>query len=152
MKTCIRCKEAKSLDHFFFIKKNKNGTDLYRARCNECFNNHYREKYRSKSSVERSKIYRSRVAGRSFEELKDERLRYRFGISIEDFNRMLEEQGHKCYICEKPISGKEVKVDHCHKTKRVRKLLCHGCNTSLGHMRDDPRVFERCVNYLKEQF
>ena len=58
MKTCSKCHTEKPLTDFRFIRKNKNGTDLYRAKCNDCYNGHYIEKYRQKDYTERKEIYK----------------------------------------------------------------------------------------------
>lgn len=150
MKTCSKCHIEKSLTEFRFIRKNKNGTDLYRAKCNDCYNGHYIEKYRQKDDAERKEIYKEKKKKLSFDERKDWRLRYRFGISLNEYNQMLIEQDNQCYICHKHIDGYDIKVDHCHKTNRVRKLLCHKCNTVLGLINEDKEILLKCIEYLEQ--
>ncbi len=149
MKTCSCCKQAKTLNKFRFIRKNKDGSDLYRAKCYDCYNKIYNERYQSKSEEERRQIYLERKNKYTFEERKQDRLKRRFGLTIDEFDKMLTEQSGKCYLCFTEILGKEVKVDHSHKTGKVRKLLCHNCNTALGHLRDDVDLFKRCIDYLE---
>jgi hypothetical protein len=61
------------------------------------------------------------------------RLRNLYGITEEDYDRMLAEQGGGCAVCGKaPDPGRFLDVDHDHKTDRVRGLLCRGCNRMLG--------------------
>lgn len=73
-----------------------------------------------------------------------------YGITIEDYNRMFEEQGGCCKICKRHQSEfkKRLHVDHCHKTKRVRGLLCFGCNIALGKINDNPAIIEAMLEYL----
>lgn len=40
-------------------------------------------------------------------------------------------------------------VDHCHKTGRIRGLLCHNCNRALGLLQDDVGVLRKAIGYLK---
>jgi len=150
MKKCNKCNISKSLEEFRFIRKNKNGTDLYKSQCNECFNKHYLEKYRNKTEEERQQIYTDKKNKTTFESRKDWRLKYRFGITLEEYESMLEQQNNKCYICETYIQGKDIKVDHSHKTKKVRKLLCHNCNTALGLLGEKITLFEKCIDYIKQ--
>jgi hypothetical protein len=78
-------------------------------------------------------------------------LRYRFGISIEDYSRMFEQQGGRCAICQRHQTElkKTLHVDHDHKTGEVRGLLCVRCNSSgLGAFSDSREVVERALDYL----
>lgn len=78
-------------------------------------------------------------------------LKHRYGITEDDYHKMVEDQQCKCKICgSKPI--KPLYVDHCHETKKVRGLLCHQCNVALGHMNDDPQRLEKAISYLNESF
>ena len=65
MKTCSKCHTEKPMTDFRFIRKNKNGTDLYRAKCNDCYNGHYIEKYRQKDDEERKEIYNDNISYRT---------------------------------------------------------------------------------------
>jgi hypothetical protein len=78
------------------------------------------------------------------------------------FISLFEQQGGKCKICDIELSvenqnltkgtkrkGNDCVVDHCHKTNKVRGLLCFHCNTALGHVFDNPLVLNRMINYLK---
>ena len=60
------------------------------------------------------------------------------------FREMLDDQGGKCAICETQCATeRELAVDHCHKTGKIRGLLCMRCNTALGAFKDDPLLLER---------
>ena len=77
--------------------------------------------------------------------------------SMEDYYKILESQNGVCAICKKQSNkrsnnGKTIKalaVDHCHKTGKVRGLLCDKCNTSLGHFCDSIEILQSAINYLK---
>jgi hypothetical protein len=77
-------------------------------------------------------------------------LKRKYGIDIETYDRMLEEQDHKCFICKTDEQrGKGgLHVDHCHKTGKVRKLLCANCNMMLGLVRDNPSILGNAIAYL----
>lgn len=81
--------------------------------------------------------------------LQESYLRSKYGIGVVDYRRMLAAQGGKCAICEKaPKKGRRLAVDHCHRTGKVRGLLCGSCNYSLGVWKDNPRRFSRAATYL----
>jgi len=80
--------------------------------------------------------------------MRDYGLRYRYGITQADYDRMSAEQGGLCAICQtKPVAC----VDHDHETKRVRGLLCQGCNTGLGRFRDSADRLARAIEYLNQE-
>lgn len=75
------------------------------------------------------------------------------GITVEQFDQMIEEQGYKCKICEKSFedfyTGKEgPKIDHCHDTGAVRGLLCNRCNRALGFFEDNAELLLKAARYL----
>ena len=79
-------------------------------------------------------------------------LRQRYGLTVEDYERMLKLQGGKCALCGAlPPQGrnKHLAVDHCHKTGVIRGLLCYGCNGSLARI-EDSEWMNRANKYLKK--
>ena len=60
-------------------------------------------------------------------------LKYRYGITLEDYDAMLVAQGGGCALCQRfPNEGRRLAVDHDHETGRIRGLLCNPCNVMLG--------------------
>ena len=81
---------------------------------------------------------------------KDYKLRKRFRssgyqLTIEEYNSMLEEQKHLCYICK---DKKELVVDHNHITGDVRGLLCNSCNIGIGMLKDSPEIIKAAYQYV----
>jgi hypothetical protein len=78
-------------------------------------------------------------------------LKSRFGITQDEFERLLKEQGNRCAICSRDDpAGRGWHVDHCHRTGRVRGLLCKPCNNGLGLLNDDPVLMRAAANYIEE--
>lgn len=72
-----------------------------------------------------------------------------YGITLEQYDRMLEAQNHLCAVCGRPPNGTPLHVDHDHQTGVVRGLLCYQCNTVLGLIDDDPHWhLERMIGYI----
>jgi len=78
-------------------------------------------------------------------------------ISIDEYNRMNEEQKGLCAICQRENRQKSRKegeicrlaIDHCHETGKVRALLCGACNKGLGHFEDNIYLLLTAVEYLE---
>ena len=78
-------------------------------------------------------------------------LRSRFGMTLEDYDRLLEDQGGVCAICESGDNrskGERFHIDHDHETGEVRGLLCGPCNTGIGGLNDDLDRLLDAVAYL----
>jgi hypothetical protein len=85
-----------------------------------------------------------------------------YGITLDDYNKMLADQGGVCAIClvapgEKivrkgsgrvPAVERRLAVDHCHETGQVRGLLCFECNIALGKLHHDQSNLRRAITYL----
>lgn len=81
---------------------------------------------------------------------KNQWLQKLYGITIEDFEAMLEIQNHQCAICNKDISlyGNKTNVDHCHRTGIVRGLLCSSCNSLIALAKESKEILLSAVSYL----
>jgi hypothetical protein len=73
-----------------------------------------------------------------------------YGISLIDYENMFAYQNGKCKICKIDSSKltKILVIDHCHKTGRVRGLLCDRCNVGLGSFKDDSMLLRSAASYL----
>ena len=87
---------------------------------------------------------------RSYYRTKDWRksfLKHYYGMALEDYDRLLAQQGGACAICRKR-PAKTLCVDHCHSTGKIRGLLCRKCNLGIGHLDDSPSVMLAAIAYL----
>ena len=78
-------------------------------------------------------------------------IKSRYGITVDDYNAMLEFQGNSCFICSKHIDDydKDVfDIDHCHDKGHVRGVLCGPCNRGLGLFKEDKDALLRSIMYL----
>lgn len=77
-------------------------------------------------------------------------LKKNYGITVEDYERMLQDQNGVCAICQNACpSGKNLAVDHDHETDRIRGLLCMNCNQGLGKFKDSPKFLKAAQEYLE---
>lgn len=104
--------------------------------------------------VEKAKAHREH-RGRFRIKFRDKQLRKSFGMTIDDYTRMLSEQSGVCAICFQPETSlrwgnlQPLAVDHCHTSGKVRGLLCHKCNVGIGSFSDDPDRLMRAAEYVK---
>jgi hypothetical protein len=73
-----------------------------------------------------------------------------YGLTIESYNEMVINQGGVCKICLLAPTGrkKNLCVDHCHVTGKVRGLLCDSCNRAIGLLGDDTNLLAKAIEYL----
>ncbi len=75
-------------------------------------------------------------------------LRKRYGITPLEYDALHTKQEGLCALCNKPESivnrtgrhKSRLAVDHCHKTGKVRGLLCFRCNTAIGQIEKENLV------------
>ena len=125
MKTCIRCKESKDLSKF---ENHPTAKDGKRNQCTAC---------RYKIRLDREPNYKEKQRHWNLG---------RYGITPAEYDLMKLNQDNKCKICQEE---KDLIVDHDHKTKLVRGLLCHHCNTMLGLAKDSPQTLQGALRYLE---
>jgi len=134
---CAKCKEYKKTS-YFSRKNNKLG---YSVVCKDCHNKYVREVWYPKNKA------KQKASSKKWKEKNNVYiLSKRYNVSEEEIADLLSSSDKGCQICGK--KGK-LHVDHCHKTGKLRGLLCMECNMSLGRVGDDIRGIMRFVNYLK---
>lgn len=75
-----------------------------------------------------------------------------YGITPRAYHEMLAAQDGRCGICRAPEPGGSARffhVDHCHRTDKVRGLLCSRCNRAMGMFGDDPGLIRRVLDWLE---
>lgn len=77
-------------------------------------------------------------------------LKRHYGITLEEFNALLDIGNNRCRICERRFSETLLpNTDHCHSTKKVRGILCGSCNRGLGYFKDNPELLRKAASYLE---
>ena len=129
-KKCFTCLEIKDNIHFKYRSKRLS------SNCKSCTS------IRLKEYGARPEIKAKAAAAKR---------KLNFGLTSEEFIKMFEQQNGLCKICG--VDGKSVKrnlaVDHCHSTGKIRGLLCSKCNTRLGQFNDSIIILENSIKYLK---
>ena len=73
----------------------------------------------------------------------------KWGITLQEFDAMASDG---CGICGTKTcdSGRELAVDHCHETGKVRGVLCRTCNQALGKLGDNLEGITKVMRYLQQ--
>ncbi len=127
-KVCTLCEEEKDVSLFSVDTRSRSG---YQTRCKEC---------QSYVKKEMASYYRGK------------HLEYKYNMTHEDYEAMLEQQDHKCAVCgisEVHAENSRLCVDHDHNTGQVRGLLCKKCNQAIGLLQDNPDFCESAGRYLR---
>ena len=116
------------------------------------------QRWRSKNPGRAAAIARAsraRNIGKRRANCRKWHLKVNYGLTPEQYAAMLLEQNGVCAVCRQPETGirrgelKSLDVDHDHKTGAVRKLLCSGCNSALGILREDPLRIRALADYIE---
>lgn len=126
MKNCSSCNQEKPATEFY------KGRSFCKVCSNKASNRWKKEnKEKNQLSIQKSKLKR------------------KYGITIEQYEAMVKEQKGVCYICKNENPNRKLSVDHCHKTGKIRKLLCDKCNMTLGLINDSQELLKQFIFYLK---
>jgi hypothetical protein len=137
VRACSSCNETKPAEAFTRRRTHRPGKLV--SECTPC-------------KVNRNQRYRIKNRERVLEIERKSKFKQQYGISLEDYARMLGAQNGGCAICaatEPSSRTTYFAVDHCHATGVVRGLLCTKCNRGLGLFNDDTDRMGRAVKYLK---
>jgi Recombination endonuclease VII len=105
----------------------------------------YMKKYGDRAPAERTAFNKKLKPVRDAYHLKR-----KFGMTMEDYEVLLRSQGGVCAVCFGPsICGRRYSIDHCHKTGKIRGILCSSCNSGIGLLKDSPEVLENAAAYLR---
>ena len=136
-RVCTVCGAEKPLSAFVTRQTHRPGKPV--SQCTQC-------------KVEYNRKRREQDRALVYEIERKSKMKKVYGISIEDYDRMLKEQGGGCAICGVTAPGERTKyfaVDHCHATGKVRGLLCVKCNRGLGLFNDHVQRLQNAAEYLK---
>lgn len=148
---CNTCGSVKPSTEFYKNPKLRRG---HNAMCKCCWD----EKSRLYRRNNWPKCYQTRLKykARNREKVaalaRKSSLKVRYGITPEQYGCLLSKQNGLCAICGKPerlSKGRNLCVDHCHKTGVIRGLLCDRCNVGIGAFGDDPELILKAAQFIE---
>lgn len=165
MKTCTRCLLSKHQEEFVKSSRSKDGwhsqckschaerAKIYRAENPHILKDQYKKRWQyvkewNKNNPEKSKLYARRYY-----------LKYTYGITLTEYDKMRKEQNYSCYTCNEhesivprksEDSSNALCVDHCHESGKIRKLLCMNCNVIIGLCKENKTTLFNLIDYIGE--
>jgi hypothetical protein len=148
-----------------FFASHAGGPYGFQCRCRECCNADKRERRRKDGkhidALNRKWVLKNRdkVRANALRYVHSEKGKatyvkywrfYRYGLTSERYNSLLDSQNGVCAICGVPPEiGKYLHIDHSHYTNAIRGLLCGKCNRGIGLFDDDSSKLTKAIAYLE---
>ena len=128
-RTCNRCHQEKSPADFYTDRSRPDGLQYHCKDCQKAYTGSADALSRRRSRYDAKEAWRTH-------------LRRSYDITEEDWHAMLIAQSGRCASCSDPLgpAGRNIHVDHCHETGKIRGLLCRVCNRSEGLLKDPRRA------------
>jgi hypothetical protein len=159
MKRCKKCGAVRPFNDFYLAAGNRDGRRGECKGCSLALRKRWYQDNRERSMAyvrawqqanpDRVKAWRRKNRERRLEKMREIHLRNKFGLTPDEYDRILEAQGGVCALCDAtPTPGISLHVDHDHATGEIRGLLCMRCNNALGLFREDPDLLKRAARYV----
>lgn len=134
-KRCGTCRQIHALGYFSTDSSRKDGLN---NNCRSCCKRKHDDYYSRENAkvLAQKRIYSFRKKG--------------VEINEDDFISLLVTQGPYCAICGNFIEGRDLNLDHDHRSGKLRGLLCNRCNMGLGYFRDDEGLLNKAAKYLED--
>lgn len=141
---CTKCKASVKPEQMSKDKRRRCGLSSW---CKEC--RKISSRTWAKNNPEKVQAQEERKKPVPYKTARGYLLKYRYNLSLEQYEQMLIAQNYSCDICHKQ-KDYDLYVDHCHTTGKVRGLLCSPCNNILGNANDSVDLLNRAINYLRK--
>lgn len=133
MKTCPSCRVEKSIALYWKGQYS----------CIECTKEKQKTRWHSRSPKKRL----------------EQHLKYKYGVTVTELEKTIQEQDFKCAICNTELPDLLVyenrqrgyAIDHNHETNEFRGVLCLNCNSLLGMAKDNKDILLAAIDYLEEK-
>lgn len=120
-----------------------NGFTEYKS-TDPCPHGHYRRYVTTNNCIDCNDAKRAERA----EKARWSRIKKEYGLSEDQVQTMLVDQGNACAICSADIAT-GYHIDHCHTTGKVRSLLCSRCNQAIGLLDEDLAKIQKAADYIR---
>lgn len=139
-KRCTLCNRVLPTTAFDPSTKRSNGKRYLRSWCRSCMYEKTKSYHTRQIKLDR---HGRRICHNTYAKAKRV-----YGLTRESYDILIN-SSVTCHICGKGFVRPEPCIDHCHRTRRVRGLLCRTCNLFLGRIGDNPEILRRAIAYLE---
>jgi hypothetical protein len=149
LRECTNCGSQKTEEDYSW-RNTPSGGRILNSMCKECLAERHRERAKIPQTKEmmRKASQKYYHQGGGCEKERDRRYLAQYGITNADKERMIEKNHWLCPICGTDNPGRWWAIDHCHRTGKVRDVICDKCNKMLGLANDDPCRLWSAAMYL----
>lgn len=130
-------------NHVAALKALENGFTEYLS-ADPCPQGHYRRYVTTNNCIDCNDAKRAERAKKS----RWARIKKEYGLSACEVDEMLKQQSYSCHICEADIKS-NYHIDHCHKSGKVRSLLCPRCNQAIGLFDENKSRLQKAADYIE---
>lgn len=99
----------------------------------------------------RLKVYREKNRDRIKNNSYKYNIKSRYNLSMNEYENMKKSQNNLCKICNgknKKTTRDRLCIDHCHKTGKIRGLICDSCNNGIARFNEDISILKNAIKYL----
>ncbi len=140
-KKCFTCGKVKSAKSF---SRKRASNDGYNSSCRSCTTAYNRSRHSSD-------LY-------SLHKQRENNLKNGYNLTFTEYDAIFQSQSGVCACCGREETAfsrvansfQRLSVDHCHRTNKIRGLLCSNCNTALGLMHEDPANVKSLLTYIEK--
>ncbi len=138
MKSCTKCKQLKARTDFSPNRAHKDGLQSACAQCRKL----------------QAKEKRDFILKQNPHHFRNKTFKRRYGIDHVEKEKMMGQQKNKCFVCLNDFNQQDSMLrpclDHNHTTSGIRKVLCMGCNSALGMIRENFDTALRLAKYIQD--
>lgn len=160
VKNCPKCNKTKPLSEFH--RRNKNGRQSRDRKTGKLLDKRTHTSWCKRCRTEHQRIDRAQLQANGEQKKISKRLypqvwEVEYGITVDQYERLVQVQNNLCAICELPELTKHhqggtlrrLSVDHDHATGKVRGLLCRTCNMAIGNFKENIEIMKKAIAYME---
>jgi hypothetical protein len=143
-----RCKSCSRIKHRKYLSGLSNEAKEKLLQYHREYNRKYKRDPKNKDKLREYDRQYKRKYAKEHKRYNQKRNLRRYGLTIKEYDEILELQGGVCFLCKKPPNRKKLAVDHNHSTGERRMLLCSACNLTVGVVESSPDYISRLLDYI----